>query len=99
MQNKKNEMLVQLSTNDLFELITEAVKQELNKITEVIKLNPKDSENESNIISRAETAKLLGVSLTTLFIWNRDSILRANKIGRRVYYLKDEVLSKLKLAS
>ena len=99
MQNKNNEMLVQLSTNDLFQLITEAVKQELNKITEVIKLNPKDSGNESNIISRTETAKLLGVSLTTLFIWNRDSILKAKKIGRRVYYLKDEVLSKLKLAS
>lgn len=99
MQNKNNEMLVQLSADDLFQLITQAVKQELNKITEVIKLNPKDSENESNIISRTETAKLLGVSLTTLFIWNRDSILKAKKIGRRVYYLKDEVLSKLKLAS
>ena len=99
MQNKNNEMLVQLSADDLFQLITQAVKQELNKITEVIKLNPKDSENESNIISRTETAKLLGVSLTTLFIWNRDSILKAKKIGRRVYYLKDEVLSKLKFAS
>lgn len=97
-ENKEN-LLVQLNVGDLQQLITEAVKQELKKITEVIKMNPKDSENESNIISRTETAKLLGVSLTTLFIWNRDSILKAKKIGRRVYYLKDEVLSKLKLAS
>ena len=99
MQNKNNEMVVQLSTKDLFQLITDAVKQELSKIAEVIKMNSNDSENESNIISRSETAKLLGVSLTTLFIWNRDSILNAKKIGSRVYYLKDEVISKLKIAS
>ncbi len=94
MQENKNQLLVQLSANDLFRLITDAVKQELNKITEVIKPNPQD--NESELLSREATAKMLGVSTTTLFFWNRDSILKAKKMGRRVYYIKSEVLTKIK---
>ena len=94
MLNKAN-LLVQLNVGDLQQLITDAVKQELQKIAEVIKLNPKESEKESDLLTRDETAKLLKVSTTSLFIWNRDSILKAKKIGRRVYYLKSEVMSKL----
>lgn len=95
-KNKTNEMLVQLSTNDLFQLIKEAVKQELNKITDVIKLNPKESENESELLTRKQTAELLNVSETTLFLWNRDKLLLHKKIGKRVYYIKNEVLNKIK---
>ena len=95
MQNKNNEMLVQLSTSDLFQLIKEAVKEEMSKITDVIKLNPKESEKESDFLTREETAKLLKVSTTTLFLWNRDYILKAKKLGRRVYYSKKEVYNKL----
>ena len=94
MLNKAN-LLVQLNVGDLQQLITDAVKQELQKIADVIKLNPKESEKESDVLTRDETAKLLKVSTTSLFIWNRDSILKAKKIGRRVYYLKSEVMSKL----
>lgn len=94
MLNKAN-LLVQLNVGDLQQLITDAVKQELQKIAEVIKLNPKEAEKESDLLTRDETAKLLKVSTTSLFIWNRDSILKAKKIGRRVYYLKSEVMSKL----
>ncbi len=94
MLNKAN-LLVQLNVGDLQQLITDAVKQELQKIADVIKLNPKESEKDSDLLTRYETAKLLKVSTTSLFIWNRDSILKAKKIGRRVYYLKSEVMSKL----
>ncbi len=96
MQNKNNEMLVQLSTNDLFQLIKEAVKEELNKITNVIQLNPKEKENESELLTRKQTAELLKVSETTLFLWDRDKKLENKKIGNRVYYLKSEVINKIK---
>ena len=96
MQNKNNEMLVQLSTNDLFQLIKEAVKEELNKITNVIQLNPKEKENESELLTRKQTAELLNVSETTLFLWNRDKVLEHKKLNNRVYYIKSEVLNKLK---
>ena len=98
MQEKNNQMLVQLSTSDFLQLVKEAVKQELSKITEVIKLNPKESENESELLTRKETAELLKVSETSLFLWNRDKVLEHKKIGNRVYYLKSEVLNKIKTA-
>jgi hypothetical protein len=96
---QKENLLVQLSVGDLKQLIKEAINEELQKLKEVIQLNPKNSENESELLSREATAKMLGVSTTTLFFWNRDSILKAKKIGRRVYYLKSEVLSKIRTAS
>lgn len=96
MQNKNNEMLVQLSTNDLFQLIKEAVKEELQKITNVIPLNLKEKENESELLTRRQTAELLKVSETTLFLWDRDKKLENKKIGNRVYYLKSEVINKIK---
>lgn len=96
-ETNKNEMLVQLSSSDLFQLIKQAVKEEMDCITDAIKLNPKESENENDFLTREETAKLLKVSTTTLFLWNRDSILKAKKIGRRVYYSKSEVYNKLNL--
>ena len=96
MQNKNNEMLVQLSTNDLFQLIKEAVKEELNKITNVIQLNPKEKENESELLTRKQTAELLNVQETTLFLWNRDKVLEHKKLNNRVYYIKSEVINKIK---
>lgn len=96
MTEQNNQLLVQLSVGDLQHLIKEAVKEELNKITDVIKLNPKESENESELLTRKQTAELLKVSETTLFLWNRDKVLEHKKLNNRVYYLKSEVLNKIK---
>lgn len=93
--NKEN-LLVQLNVSDLQQLIREAVKSELENITEVFTTRKKDSEEESEIISRIDVCKLLKVSTTTLFLWNKNNILKAKKIGNRVYYLKSDVMDKLK---
>lgn len=93
---QKENLLVQLSVGDLQQLIKEAVKEELNKITNVIQLNPKESENENELLTRKQTAELLKVSETSLFLWNRKKVLEHKKIGNRVYYIKSEVLNKLK---
>ena len=96
MQKPNNEMLVQLTANDLMLLIKEAVKEELQKITNVIQLNTKESEDENELLTRKQTAELLKVSETSLFLWNRNKVLEHKKIGNRVYYIKSEVLNKLK---
>ena len=96
--NKEN-LLVQLNVSDLQQLIREAVKSELENITEVFTTRKKDSEEESEIISRIDVCKLLKVSTTTLFLWNKNNILKAKKIGNRVYYLKSDVMDKLKSLS
>ncbi|OPB95976.1 hypothetical protein BAS10_10050 [Elizabethkingia meningoseptica] len=46
---------------------------------------------EKSVYTRDETAKLLDVCLTTLFHWNKQGILKAKKIGKRVYYSKTDV--------
>jgi hypothetical protein len=88
-------ILIQISKSDLQQLIQEAIKNEMNKISKVIEMNPKQSENQNDLLTRYETASLLGVSTTTLFLWNRDGILNGKKINRRVYYSKREVYAKL----
>ncbi|AYN05488.1 AlpA family transcriptional regulator [Flavobacterium sp. 140616W15] len=91
---ENNIRLIDLTKTDLANLISEAVSLELKKVISLMNLQPEKEENR--IISRSETSKLLGVSLTTLFHWNKQNILVAKKIGSKVYYLKNDVMDKLK---
>ena len=84
--------LMQIDIDSFGQFIQKLVREELEKII------PVQSE-EKEFYTREETAKLLNVSLTTLFHWNNDGTLKNTKMGKRVYYSKDEVFSKLKQAS
>ncbi len=90
--NKEN-LLVQLRVSDLQQLIKDAVKEEMTKITNVIQLKPQIESPE--LLTREEVAKMLNVSYTTLFLWNRDNKLEAKKIGKRVYYHRSVIMDKL----
>ncbi|MBA4155705.1 helix-turn-helix domain-containing protein [Flavobacterium sp.] len=54
----------------------------------------KDIETDK-LLTREETAKLLSVSLTTLWDYTRKDIVPAYRIGTKVRYKKSEVLSAL----
>jgi len=84
--------LMQIDIESFGQFIQKLVREELEKII------PVQSE-EKELYTREETAKLLNVSLTTLFHWNNDGTLKNTKIGNRVYYSKEEVFSKLKQVS
>jgi hypothetical protein len=92
LQNKAN-LLVTLCVADLEQLIKDAVKEEITKITKAIQLNPQKEAPE--LLTREEVAKMLNVSYTTLFLWNRDKQLEAKKIGKRVYYQRSVIMDKL----
>lgn len=47
------------------------------------------------LITRDETAKLLGVSLVTLHNWTKANILTAYRVGNKVRFKENEVLSSL----
>lgn len=94
-ENKEN-LLVQLSVGDLQQLISEAVKEEITKITKVIQLQPQKETPE--LLTREEVAKILKVSYTTLFHWNNSGELSAQKIGKRVYYQRSIIMNKLKVS-
>ena len=85
--------MINLSVMDLTDLISNCVKAELQKINEVIQLNPKTETSE--LLTRDEVAKILKVSYTTLFHWNNSGSLPAQKIGKRVYYQRSIIMNKL----
>lgn len=89
----KSIQVFQLTIEDLSLIISEAVANELQKVSTLI--TPKPTQKENELLSRDETSKLLKVSFTTLFNWNREKVLEAKKLGKKVYYLKSDVLNKL----
>lgn len=74
-------------------IIQQAVATEIQKANSSIQLNPKDDSDK--ILTRDEVCKLLNVSTTTLHHWHNNKILVNSKVGRRVYYMKSDVMNKL----
>ncbi|MFV8327619.1 helix-turn-helix transcriptional regulator [Flavobacterium sp. ZS1P14] len=90
---EKSVQLIQMNISELTEIISNCVKAELQKINNVIQLNPQVESDE--LLSRKQTSELLGVSYTTLFNWNNDKTLPAQKMGNRVYYQRSIIMDKL----
>lgn len=90
---EKSVQLIQMNISELTEIIATCVKAELQKMNNLIQLNPKVETDE--LLSRKQASELLGVSYTTLFHWNNDKTLLAQKIGNRVYYQKSAIMEKL----
>ncbi|MNL53625.1 Helix-turn-helix domain protein [compost metagenome] len=80
--------LMQIDLDSFGQFIQKLVREELEKIIPV-------KSEEKEFYTREETAKLLNVSLTTLFHWNNQGVLKTKKLGKRVYYSKSDVLSQL----
>ena len=95
MTNKNEKLLVQLSVQDLQELIVKPLTEKMDKLLKVIQMIPKE-DDEDKLITRRETANLMKVSVETLYHWNLKKILKAKKIGNRVYYLRSDIMNKLK---
>lgn len=84
---------VNISLEDMTSIMREIVASELQKVSNFISTTPKDDLDK--ILTREEVCKLLKVSNTTLFHWHNDKVLVNHKIGRRVYYMKADVMAKL----
>ena len=57
----------------------------------------KDEPEEEQYLTREEVCKMLSVTKTTLYRWDKANYLVPKKVGRRVLYLKSDV-SKLMTA-
>jgi len=53
-----------------------------------------DDQNKE-LLTRAEVANLLNISIATLWNWEKQGILKKYGIGGRVYYKKSEILESL----
>lgn len=80
--------LMQIDIESFGQFIQRLVREELEKIIPA-------QTAEKEFYTREETAKLLNVSLTTLFHWNKNGTLRNTKLGKKVYYSKSDVSARL----
>jgi excisionase family DNA binding protein len=73
-------------------------KNEISTVLEnlLIKFSSNFQTQENDkLLTRDETAKMLSVSLVTLWDWTRKDIIPAYRIGNKIRYKKSEVLESL----
>lgn len=89
-----NPLLVQMTKDELIRDFEQVVRKVVNQM----QVGQQALKNEKLTYTRDETAKVLNVSLTTLHNWNKQGILKpCAKIGRNVYYSKNDIQAKLKI--
>lgn len=77
-------------------LTAELLLQRFDTIESQIKeLKQQPQPNPDRLITRTETAKILGVSLVTLHNWVKSNILTAYRVGNKVRFKENEVLASL----
>lgn len=74
----------------------ETLLQKFDSLESQIKLLQQSQTSADRLITREETAKLLGVSLVTLHSWVKSNILTAYRIGNKVRFKENEVLASLR---
>ncbi|MFZ4799471.1 MAG: helix-turn-helix domain-containing protein [Bacteroidia bacterium] len=88
-----NEIILNgISSEELQNSIRTTVREEVERI--FLGLNKVEPLPE--LITRKETAKILGVSLPTLNIWTSTGVIPAQRIGTRIRYNRATVYASLK---
>lgn len=85
--------LIQVTPNELANLISENVKVQLQEL--FIELQGKSKDDGPEFLTRKETAELFKVSLVTIHDWSNNGLLKAYKLGNRTYYKRSELLQAL----
>ena len=75
-----------LSPNQLKETFTSILDERIADLKR--NFTPREPEE---FLTRAETSKLLKISLVTVHEWNKKKILNPRKVGKRTYYLRSEI--------
>ena len=81
-----------ISLEQLQDSIRTTVKNEVERIIE----NLPTPTTAPELITRKETAQILGISLPTLNDWTKIGILPAQRIGTRIRYKRTDVYNSLK---
>lgn len=79
-------VILQISANDLKEVIQAFYHEEKERTEEAI-----NRHRELPTLTRKETAEKLGVTLTTLWHWQKSGYLTPVKIGTKVMYRPSDV--------
>ncbi|WP_343641835.1 helix-turn-helix domain-containing protein [Chryseobacterium sp.] len=82
---------------EFFKKIEDLIDNKLNQFE--CKLAEMYHPGGKELMTRDETAEYFGVSLGTLNNWSKSGVLVPINFGGRVYYTRDEIQAKLRLAS
>lgn len=80
--------ILQLENTNALDFKNEIVKDVITALKGFANTLQPDNEQ---LLTREETAKMLSVSLVTLWDWTRKDIIPAYRIGNKVRYKKSEV--------
>jgi excisionase family DNA binding protein len=87
----QNINLVQVSLDDMSSVIRSILIEELKKVGNYFNQDTTKSDDFDEYLTREDVCKKLKVSNTTLYNWNNEGVLKNYKVGRRVYYKKEDV--------
>jgi excisionase family DNA binding protein len=88
--------LVVIDKNELEQALRNIIK---DAISEHFRLQLKPDDNVKNdLLQISDVAEMLNVSLSTVHSYKRQGIFPFYRIGRRIYFKRDEVIEKLKEA-
>ena len=92
---KKAILIENINTKLLKDFVSEAVKEEFEKLKKELYIEREKDE----LLSREQTADLLKISLPTLLDWRKKGIVKPYKMGNRVYYKRAEIMETLEKSS
>lgn len=78
--------IIQISANDLREVVKSMYEDERIRTAQAI-----EQSREHATLTRKEAARLLGVTLSTLWKWGQEGYLVPVKIGSRVMYRPSDI--------
>lgn len=84
---EKNVILSPISIGELTTVISETVEKEVSRILLISKPSL-----EPELLTRKQTAKVLGISLVTLNIWQKTGLVPSYRINTRIRFKRDEVM-------
>lgn len=85
--------LIQVTPNELADLISENVKAQLKEFLQQSSEQP--SQEAKEFLTRRETADLFNVSLVTLHSWSNNGTLKPYRMGNRTYFKRSELMETL----
>jgi excisionase family DNA binding protein len=79
--------LIVISETDLRTIMSETIQRELASF------KPVEQSKNNSLITRQETANLLGISLPTLSTYSKEGKIQSYRIGTRIRFKYDEVIN------
>jgi excisionase family DNA binding protein len=89
----------QILTSVPYEKLLNDLTERLRQVMPQLQATPPPPEKKDDLITRKETATLLGITLPTLHTWSLQGKLKAYRIGTRVRYKRNEVMLALNVSN